>query len=62
MQMLNMKDETRSQRIKCPECLNYMNIKSHNNGAYSGECPVCKSVIFSKQQSPKKKIITITTK
>ena len=49
-----------TKKIKCPECLNYMNIKVNSNGTSSGHCSVCKSAIYSKQNTPKEKIIKIT--
>lgn len=49
---------TKVKTVKCPECLNKMKVNYHKDG-YSGQCPVCKSVICSKQHTPKEKIIRI---
>jgi len=48
-----------SKTIKCPECLNIMIAKIHSNGNVSGRCPVCKSMIISKQRSEKEKLIIV---
>ena len=45
--------------MRCPNCHNKMSAKRHGNGAVSGTCPVCKSVIYSKQHTPKEKLIRI---
>ena len=45
--------------MKCYECLNFMTAKVHDNGGVSGVCPVCKTVFFAKQHSPKEKHIRI---
>ena len=45
--------------LRCPNCHNSMTWKQHGNGAMSGTCPVCKSVIYSKQHTPKEKLIRI---
>ena len=46
-------------RIICPECSNYINGKMQTNGSVAGQCPVCKSVVVSKQCTPKEKQIRI---
>ena len=45
--------------IKCPECLNSMKVKAAEKGNYSGKCPVCQSLVFSKQHSAKERHIKI---
>ena len=45
--------------IKCPECLNSMKVKAAARGNYSGKCPVCQSLVFSKQHSEKERHIKI---
>ena len=55
-------DASRQQktiRVRCPDCLNYMTVKTQPNGSYSGTCPVCKAKIFSKEYSPKERHIKI---
>lgn len=51
--------QTNSVRIKCPECSNYMDATIQNSGGLAGKCYYCKSIIFSKQHSPKEKLIRI---
>ena len=51
-----------SVKMKCPECLNILNAIKHENGSISGKCPVCKIVFFSKQHSPKERLIRIIKK
>lgn len=51
-------NKEKTKKVKCPECFNYMILTAHNNG-YSGQCSVCRSVIFSKQHTPKEKLIKI---
>ena len=46
-------------RMRCPECLNFMNAIVCDNGAMKGICHICKSTIFSKQHSVKEKHIKI---
>lgn len=46
-------------RMRCPDCLNYMTAKVVSEGAVSGICPVCKSLVYSKQHSNKVKYIKI---
>lgn len=46
-------------KMRCPECLNFMNAKRNISGTISGTCPVCKSKIFSKQYSNKERHIKI---
>jgi len=46
-------------RFRCPECSNYINGTQNDKGVAHGTCPVCKSVIFAKQQSVKEKQIRI---
>ena len=45
--------------MRCPNCHNKMSGKRHENNAVSGTCPVCKSAIYSKQHTPKEKLIRI---
>ncbi|MBO5009195.1 MAG: hypothetical protein J6D20_00625 [Clostridia bacterium] len=45
--------------VKCPECLNSMKVKAAERGNYSGKCPVCQSLVFSKQHSEKERHIKI---
>ena len=46
-------------RMRCPDCLNYISAKVVSEGAVSGICPVCKSLVYSKQHSNKVKYIKI---
>ena len=45
--------------VKCPECLNSMNVRSTAKGNYSGRGPVCKCLVFSKQKSERERHIKI---
>lgn len=49
------KEETafKKKRIRCLHCSNFMTVRVYEDGSSSGKCPVCKSLIFSKQHSPK---------
>lgn len=49
----------KTQRMKCPECLNYMIAHIHDNGGMSGTCPVCKARVYSRQHTPKERLIRI---
>lgn len=46
-------------RMRCPECLNFMNAKNDEHGSIKGTCPVCKSTIFSKQHSVNVRLLKI---
>lgn len=61
MEELTSKAE-KKKRMKCPDCLNYMTATVHSNGNISGRCPVCKSMIFSKEPSEKERLIRIVKK
>ena len=58
MNKLEVKIE-KVERMKCPECLNYMTAKVLKDGTVKGTCPVCKSSIFSKQHSRNVRYIKI---
>ncbi|MBR1925885.1 MAG: hypothetical protein IJ837_03410 [Clostridia bacterium] len=45
-------------KFKCPVCSNFMKMFLHNS-SISGQCPVCKAVICSKQISSKEKLLKI---
>lgn len=57
--MENSNSLQKKSRILCPECSNYIDGKLLESGAISGQCKVCKSIIVSKQCSPKEKRIKI---
>lgn len=46
-------------KMKCPECLNVMICDIQNNGCVSGFCSVCGSKIFTREPSPREKLIRI---
>lgn len=46
-------------KMKCHNCLNIMVYNVHDNDCLSGQCPVCKAKIFSRQHSPKERLIRI---
>ncbi len=37
--------------IKCPKCLNKMRATIQSNGDLKGTCPICKSMIITKEHS-----------
>lgn len=49
----------KQSRIICPECSNYITGRIQDNGIICGECPVCKSVVSSRQCSTKVKQIKV---
>ncbi len=46
-------------KIKCPNCSNYMNLDACNNGAYKGNCSVCKTIVFAKKHTQKETYLRI---
>ena len=40
-------------------CFNFMNVKTYKNGAYKGICPVCKTVVYSREHSQKETLMRI---
>lgn len=57
---MNISGQTLNKRtIRCPNCANKMVAQEHPNGALSGKCNACKSVIYSKQHNPKERLIRI---
>lgn len=53
-----MSQVIRTKRVKCLRCGNYMIVNIHNN-CESGVCPVCSTLVFSKQKNEKERIIKI---
>ena len=49
----------KTKRIVCPECSNYILGMIQSNGAIAGKCNICKSVVSSKQCSPRETHIKI---
>lgn len=49
----------KKHRILCPECSNYINGIVNTNGSITGQCKICKSIIVTKQCSPKEKRIRV---
>jgi len=47
------------EKIKCPQCLNYIITKRTEKGSYKGSCSVCKAIIYTRQVTPKEKSIKI---
>lgn len=45
-------------RIRCPQCLNYMDATSDGKETLKGCCPHCKSLVFE-QRHPRERIIRI---
>lgn len=45
-------------RIRCPQCLNYMDATSDGKETFKGCCPHCKSVVFEQRHS-RERIIRI---
>ena len=37
--------------LRCPKCFNEMKTKIQKDKVFKGQCPVCKTVVFSKQHS-----------
>ncbi len=58
MEMLSTK-RVCAKRIKCPECLNYMDMDEHPNGSAMGRCSNCHSLIIFKQHSENERRIRI---
>lgn len=52
-------DGQKTIKMKCPECLNFVNAHINEKGVIYGFCPVCKTSFSSKQKSEKEKIIKI---
>ena len=51
--------QEKSVRMRCPECSNFIDATVKEGNGLAGECPYCKSIIFSKQHSPREKLIRI---
>lgn len=45
--------------MRCPQCGNYVVVTPRNKGGVFGNCPVCKVTFFSKEHSPKERLIKI---
>lgn len=46
-------------RIRCPECSNYLNANENEKNVISGQCPVCKVIIFKRKHSSRETLIKI---
>ena len=51
--------DKKSKRIKCPECLNYMQVAVTMKGKAVGYCGHCHSKISIRQPSEKERLIRI---
>lgn len=47
------------QKIRCPQCSNYVDITTFEDGGYGGNCKVCKVTFYCKKKSPKERVIHI---
>lgn len=47
------------KRIKCPDCLNYMEVTINTDGEAKGFCKKCNSVIIARQPSENERLIRI---
>ena len=56
---MSEKDRKTKPKIRCPECSNYIEVTTLENGTQVGKCPVCKVVISQKQISQKEKTIRV---
>ncbi len=45
--------------MKCPQCSNYVEITPHPKGGVSGNCPICNVTFYSKEHSPRERLIKI---
>lgn len=57
--MQTSKVAVKTVTVKCPECLNSMKVKAAKKGDYTGKCPVCHSLVFSRQHSENERHIKI---
>ena len=55
----NSNSQQKKIRIRCVECLNYIDAILCVNGGIRANCPICKSIIFTKQHSDKEKHIRV---
>lgn len=46
-------------RMKCPQCSNIINVIIHSNGGIAGNCHYCKVTFYSREKSPKERLIRI---
>ena len=56
------KSSQKAIQIKCPECLNKMNVYLYTDGTLRGNCKRCKSAIIQQKHSEKEKRIRIIKK
>ena len=58
--MIIVKELSKKQNIiKCPNCLNCINLETCNNGASKGTCKVCKTIVFAKKHNNKETYMKI---
>ena len=50
---------SKTKRMRCLECYNYMSAIIHPNGGISATCPICKTKMYSKQHSVNERLIRI---
>lgn len=55
----NLVKPQKKKRVKCLACLNYMLVTVQEDGSTRGQCPVCKTIIVSRQHSPKEQHIKL---
>lgn len=46
-------------RIRCPECSNYLAANSNEKNVVSGQCSICKAVVFRRKHSPRETLIKV---
>jgi len=56
---MNSKTNVLQKTIRCPSCSNYMKVDIHNNNSWSGQCKVCKAVVYGKQHRPRETLIKV---
>lgn len=47
------------QKMRCPQCSNYVEVTKYPKGGIYGNCPVCKVTFYSKEHPPKERLIRI---
>lgn len=57
--MKNSNCSKKTIKMKCPECLNFVNANINDNSVIYGVCNVCKTTFSSKQKSEKEKLLRI---
>lgn len=43
------------QKMRCPQCSNYVEVTKYPKGGIYGNCPVCNVTFYSKEHPPKER-------